>query len=269
MCDTDGVYDTEIFEADPVFKKACEEINEKGFSPTLIKDVLKSKIQLRRVSIGQEELRVEKRPYVKHPLTPDEQYRNEARKKCNRVSAKKCRQKKKQQYEQIFDKLKDQEQTNEDLKRQVSEMESEKAKMLKILGETYSHICGQTITPENVMDVVRLDIQNDPDVSHLQSDHNAPNIQNIKPPTDQCHAVISPNTSNFCPSSEEITFPVTSDFTTQTKDIFAVQQLVNLGAEIPEGPNIENYLTCVSEENVSDCSNEWNEFFAAEIQYGS
>lgn len=68
MCDTDGVYDTEIFEADPVFKKACEEINEKGFSPTLIKDVLKSKIQLRRVSIGQEELRVEKRPYVKHPV---------------------------------------------------------------------------------------------------------------------------------------------------------------------------------------------------------
>jgi hypothetical protein len=68
MGDTDCTYDRDMIEADPVFKKACEEFNEKGFSSTLLKDVLKSKIQLRRVSTGQEELRVEKRTYIKHPV---------------------------------------------------------------------------------------------------------------------------------------------------------------------------------------------------------
>jgi hypothetical protein len=141
-------------------------------------------------------------------------------------------------------------------------MESEKAKMLKTLSETYSQLCGQTITPENVMDVVRNDLA----APHPPSDHSIPVIH-IKHPKDPCHTVSSPNTSTLFPTcnSEEIVLPVTSDFTTQTKDNFGVQQSVSIAAEIPDGPSMENYWACVSEENGSNCSSEWNDFFAAEF----
>ena len=59
----------EMCEADPTFIRACQEYNEKGFSPTLTKEQLKATILLRRVSAGEEEPKIDdEKPEVKHPV---------------------------------------------------------------------------------------------------------------------------------------------------------------------------------------------------------
>ncbi|XP_061182503.1 uncharacterized protein LOC133190834 [Saccostrea echinata] len=263
MYNTDLNLDMEMYEADPVFKKACEEYNEHGVSSTLIKDVLKSKIQLRRVSAGQEELRVENRPSLKHPLTEEEQKKNEARKKCNRVSAKRCREKKKQENQHIFDMLKEQEQRNEDLKQKVSEMESEKSKMLKTLSETYSQLNGNTITPENVMDIVNLGIQSGMEVSETSSESTTTNTQNIQGHLDQSNQAIPAPMPNSLNNSEEMNFHTTFDLTTQTENDHGVQQSANFMplASQQQQFETEHFLACIAEEHSMHCSGEWNELY--------
>ncbi|XP_062604566.1 transcription factor kayak-like [Saccostrea cucullata] len=265
MLNTDFKMDMEMYEADPVFKKAREELSEHGVSPTLIKDVLKSKIQLRRVSAGQEELRVEDRPSLKHPLTEEEQEKNEARKKCNRVSAKRCREKKKQENQQIFDMLKDQEQRNEDLKQKISEMESEKSKMLKTLSEKYSQLNGYIITPENVMDIVNLGVQSGIEISETTSESttaNTPNDQNNQEHLDQSNQAIPATTPpNSVNNSGEMNFQTMFDFTTQTENDLGVQRSVNSTplASREEQFETEDFLACIPEEHSVHCWGEWND----------
>ncbi|XP_062594964.1 transcription factor kayak-like [Saccostrea cucullata] len=259
--------DMEMYEADPVFRKAREEFSEHGVSPTLIKDVLKSKIQLRRVSAGQEELRVENRPTLKHPLTEEEEIKNEARKKCNRVSAKRCREKKKQENQQIFDMLKDQEQRNEDLNQKISEMESEKSKMLKTLSEIYSQLNGHIITPENVMDIVNLGVQSEMEVTETSSENttaNNQNDQNNQEHLGQSNQVIPVTTPpNSVNNSGEMNFQTMFDFTTQTEKDLGVHRSADSMplASREEQSETEDFLACIAEEHSVHCSGEWNDLY--------
>lgn len=245
--------ESDMGEADPAFKKAREEYSEIGYSPTLTKEQLKMTILLRRVSEGKDEPEIEKTRDIKHPLSKEEMNRIAARRKCNRVSAQKSREKKKQETQEIFQTVKEHELRKKDLEAKVSEMESEKAKMLKILSESFSQQQQTVITPVDVMGLVNFILQNGAVDGQIQSDISSTNIQiQTEPPT--------PNTFNVAGMNCTQT---TSDFNIQTGESFRghlSHELCDL-----EGRGSAD-LSCCSDFEMAQCSNNFvfNQDFLAD-----
>ncbi|XP_060074853.1 uncharacterized protein LOC132554545 [Ylistrum balloti] len=89
--------DVEKFgEETPLFAKAYSEFFQTGSCLPLLKQELRLKIQNRRMSEGQPELQVQFDEEKKYPLTKMELEKVELRKRHNRHSAKRCREKKKE-----------------------------------------------------------------------------------------------------------------------------------------------------------------------------
>ncbi|OWF52942.1 uncharacterized protein LOC110447087 [Mizuhopecten yessoensis] len=82
-------------EETPNFTKAYSESFKTGSYLPMLKQELRLKIQSRRMLEGQPELQVKFEEAQKHPLTEREVKKLESRKHHNRLSAKKCRDKKK------------------------------------------------------------------------------------------------------------------------------------------------------------------------------
>ncbi|CAC5402644.1 unnamed protein product [Mytilus coruscus] len=123
--------------SDEEVMSASKKALESGRITPLLKVELWAKIQSRRLSEGKEELRVdfEKSPHSSNELTKDEQERARGRRASNRVAARKCRGKKKQERLNL-DQLKDDlEVRNQQLRSQVQELEQEKIRLTeKLLG---------------------------------------------------------------------------------------------------------------------------------------
>lgn len=112
-------FDTELF------NYALESVKGDSLLP-LIKDELRCKIQTKRLSRGMEELKVDFQMKPPAPLTPEEKQKQENRKLLNRESAKKCRRKKKINYQNIQQELKSLMDENKHLKENIRCIEAEK-----------------------------------------------------------------------------------------------------------------------------------------------
>lgn len=138
--------------------------------------------------------------------------------------------------------MKEHELRKKDLEAKVSEMESEKAKMLKILSESFSQQQQTVITPVDVMGLVNFILQNGAVDGQIQSDISSTNIQiQTEPPT--------PNTFNVAGMNCTQT---TSDFNIQTGESFRghlSHELCDL-----EGRGSAD-LSCCSDFEMAQCSN--------------
>nr|XP_022316166.1 uncharacterized protein LOC111119890 isoform X2 [Crassostrea virginica] len=241
----------EMCEADPTFIRACQEYSEKGFSPTLTKEQLKATILLRRVSAGEEEPKIDdEKPEVKHPLSKEELTRIEARKKCNRLSARKCREKKKQENQQVYKRVEEEEQRKKALEKKIADMESEKNTMLKKLSETYSRLQSTVITPAAIMDLVADLIQNG-----AETQQNGPDVITVTTP---CHEV--PWETAILHSAPGVS-TCTSDVHMQTGQSYYSNKHFD-GISDLQG---QSSLGC-ADTDIGLCSNncEWNDYFVAE-----
>ncbi|KAK3089731.1 hypothetical protein FSP39_005984 [Pinctada imbricata] len=114
---------------DDQLKSAYTQSAECGSILPLIKQELKFKIQAKRLSEGVPELRVSFTEAPKYPLSKEELVKRETRKKNNRISARKCRLKRKIEIKSINQEMKDLINQNETLKRKVHHMEFTKTKL--------------------------------------------------------------------------------------------------------------------------------------------
>lgn len=138
--------------------------------------------------------------------------------------------------------MKEQELRKKDLEAKVSEMESEKAKMLKILSESFSQQQQTQITTGTVMDLVNYILQHGAVDGQIQNDISTANTQNqTSSPT--------PNTSNVAGMNCTQT---TSDFNIQSGESFRghlSHELCDL-----EGRGSAD-LSCCSDFEMVQCSN--------------
>lgn len=117
---------SDAFNYDPdLFNRAKESVEAKSLLP-ILKDEIKLKIQAKRLSQGLEELKVEFESKPQSPLTEEELEKQNHRKMHNRVSAKKCRWKKKEFYSRKQQELHDLEKRNQFLKNAIRKIETEK-----------------------------------------------------------------------------------------------------------------------------------------------
>lgn len=120
--------DSSDFELDQdVLKAFADEGNVT--SRRTIKDELRSKIQNRRVSEGQGELKVEFEPPKQYELTPEERWKIETRKQRNRKSADMSRLKRKRHLEQLLQDEKELSEKNQKLKADVDALHKVKQRM--------------------------------------------------------------------------------------------------------------------------------------------
>lgn len=123
-----GDDDNSDFELDQDVLKALAD-EENVTSQRTIKDELRSKIQSRRVSAGQGELKVEFEPPKEYELTPEERRKIETRKLRNRKSADLSRLKRKRHLEQLIEDEKELSGKNQKLKADVDALQKVKQRM--------------------------------------------------------------------------------------------------------------------------------------------
>lgn len=154
--------------------------------------------------------------------------------------------------------MKEQELRKKDLEAKVSEMESEKAKMLKILSESFSQQQQTQITTGTVMDLVNYILQHGAVDGQIQNDISTANTQNqTSSPTPNTFNVAGMNctqtTSDFnIQSGESFRGQTTSDFNIQTGESFRghlSHELCDL-----EGRGSAD-LSCCSDFEMVQCSN--------------
>ncbi|XP_063447465.1 uncharacterized protein LOC134727008 isoform X1 [Mytilus trossulus] len=117
---------SDAYNYDPdLFNCAKKSVETKSLLP-ILKDEIKSKIQAKRLSQGLEELKVEFESKPQSPLTEEELEKQNHRKMHNRVSAKKCRWKKKIFYSKKQQELHELEKRNQQLKNTINRIETEK-----------------------------------------------------------------------------------------------------------------------------------------------
>ncbi|KAK3605437.1 hypothetical protein CHS0354_007519 [Potamilus streckersoni] len=112
----------EIVNVEDPLQEAIVKSLEIGSVMPLVKEELKLKIQSRRLSEGRGELTVEFTSPPKYELTPEEKEKIEIRKKRNRQSASKSRQKRKGHEENILKEVEEQQAIHDNLQIEVKSL---------------------------------------------------------------------------------------------------------------------------------------------------
>ncbi|KAL5017849.1 hypothetical protein ScPMuIL_003571 [Solemya velum] len=126
-----------------------EPSDETSDSPKVdvLKGVLKEKIKLRRLSLGKPDIRVDFEPVKSYKLTPEEEIQKAIRRQRNRVSATRCRGKKKEHERQLHEEYTRLRMEHAKLKMDVADLKSLLVKYATLLRD-HNGKCklGQTTT---------------------------------------------------------------------------------------------------------------------------
>lgn len=142
--------------SDGDLKKAAEEMKKSGSQLPLIKQELWYKIQSSRLANGKPELKIETEEPKVYELTPKEKQNLEKRRENNRQSAKKCRQKKRNETEGLYRKHRELAKKNKDLKMMVQKLEKLKS---HYWSELVTNCPVDTMSPEDLYKHINPDFE--------------------------------------------------------------------------------------------------------------
>ncbi|XP_064621965.1 protein c-Fos-like [Lineus longissimus] len=119
---------------DPKLTSAMIEATRTNTMTPIIKQEIRSAIQIKRLKKGKDELVVSLEPKSEREvLSSEDKRKRQLRKERNRVAAQKCRMKRKAKADVLVDESKDLESKNKHLWNTISELEEEKNKLLDML----------------------------------------------------------------------------------------------------------------------------------------